>query len=55
MNGVAAGSWSGGVCAIVRTADWAETIVAVVETDLGKENVTKDQLLVAIWEFLCFL
>ena len=27
----------------------------VVLNDLGKENVTKDQLLVAIWEFLCFL
>ena len=54
MNGVAAGSWSDGVYAIVRTADWAEAIMSVVENDLGKENVTKDQLLVAIWEFLCF-
>ena len=27
----------------------------VVLNDLGKENVTKDQLLVVIWEFLCFL
>ena len=54
MNGVAAGSWTDGVYAIVRTADWAEAIMAVVENDLGKENVTKDQLLVAIWEFLCF-
>ena len=54
MNGVAAGSWSDGVYAIVRTADWAETIISVVENDLGKGIVTKDQLLVAIWEFLCF-
>ena len=54
MNGVAAGSWSDGVYAIVCTADWAEAIMAVVENDLGEENVTKDQLLVAIWEFLCF-
>ena len=54
MNGVAAGSWSDGAYAIVRTADWAEAIMSVVENDLGKENVTKEQLLVAIWEFLCF-
>ena len=54
MNGVAAGSWSGGVYAIVRTADCAEATMAFVENDLGKENVIKDQLLVAIWEFLCF-
>ena len=54
MNGVAAGSWSDGVYAIIRTSEWAEAIMSVVENDLGKENVTKDQLLVAIWEFLCF-
>ena len=55
MNGVAAGSWTDGVYAIVRTEDWGEAIMEVVLNDLGKENVTKEQLLVAIWEFLCFL
>ena len=55
MNGVAAGSWTDGVYAIIRTEDWGEAIMDVVLNDLGKENVTKDQLLVAIWEFLCFL
>ena len=55
MNGVAAGSWTDGVYAIIRTEDWAEAIMEVVLNDLGKENVTKEQLLVAIWEFLCFL
>ena len=54
MNGVAAGSWSGGVYAIVRTADWAEAIMYIAENDLDKENVAKDQLLVAIGELLCF-
>ena len=54
-NSVAAGSWTAGVYAVIRTEDWAEAIMEVVLNDLGKANVTKDQLLVAIWEFLCFL
>ena len=48
MNGVAVGSWTDGVYAIIRTGDWGEAIMGVVLNDLGKENVTKDQLLVAI-------
>ena len=50
MNGVAAGSWTDGVYAIVRTEDWGDVIMEVVVLNgLGKEKVTKDQLLVAIW------
>ena len=55
MNGVAAGSWTDGVYAIVRTSDWGEALLDVVREDLGSEDASEEELLVAIWEFLCFL
>ena len=55
MNGVAAGSWSDGVYAIVRTSDWGEALLDVVREDLGSEDASEEELLVAIWEFLYFL
>ena len=55
MNGVASGSWSDGVYAIVKTEDWSAALLSVVSTDLGGEGASEEELIVAIWEFLCFL
>ena len=41
MNGVAAGSWSDGVYAIVRTEDWAEAIMSVVIHDFGTRRTSR--------------
>ncbi|MAV11925.1 MAG: hypothetical protein CL861_00440 [Cyanobium sp. MED843] len=54
MIGVAAGSWSDEVYAIVRTADWEKKLKRVWSDELGELNVTEDELIVAIWEFLCY-
>ena len=55
MNGVAAGSWSDGFYAIVRTADFDVLLKAILTEDFGAEDCTEDELIVAIWEFLCIL
>ena len=55
MNGVASGSWSDGVYAIVKTEDWSAALLSVVSADLGGEDASEEELIVAIWEFLCFL
>ena len=55
MNGVAAGSWSDGVYAIVKTEDWSGALLSVMTADLGREDASEEELIVAIWEFLCFL
>ena len=34
MNGVASGSWSDGVYAIVKTEDWSAALLSVVSADL---------------------
>ena len=55
MNGVVPGSWSDGVCAIVKTDDWSAALLSVVSADLGGEDASEEELIVAIWEFFCFL
>ena len=55
MNGVAAGSWSDGFYAIVRTADFDVLLKAILTEDFGAEDCTEQELIVAIWEFLCIL
>ena len=55
MNGVAAGSWSGGFYAIVWTADFDVLLKAILTDDFGAEDCTEEELIVAIWEFLCIL
>ena len=55
MNGAASGSWSDGVYAIVKTEDWSAALLSVVSADLGGEDASEEELIVAIWEFLCFL
>ena len=39
----------------MRTSDWDEALLDVVREDLGSEDASEKELLVAIWEFLCFL
>ena len=38
MNGVAAGSWTDGVYAIVRTSDWGEALLDVVSRRFGERR-----------------
>ena len=55
MNGVAAGSWTEGVYAIVKTEDWEQLLREIMNADLMSEGVEEGTVIVAIWEFLCII
>ena len=55
MNGVAVGPWSDGLFAIVRTADFDVLLKAILTDDFGAEDCTEEELVIAIWGFLCIL
>jgi site-specific DNA-cytosine methylase/integrase len=55
MNGVAAGSWTDGVYAIVKTEDWEQLLRDILTDDLMSEGVDEGTVIVAIWEFLCII
>ena len=53
MNGVAAGSWTGAVYFVFRTADWAELRKASVRAFQLRD--VSDDVIIATWELLCFV
>ena len=55
LNGVAAGSWTDGIYAVIATADWEDAVRSAVAEDIGEDNIDMATLTVAIWELLCFL
>ena len=55
MNGVAAGSWTDGVYAIVKTEDWEPLLREILTDDLMPEGGEEGTVIVAIWEFLCII
>ena len=52
MNGVAAGSWTDGVYAIVKTEDWEQLLREIMTDDLMSEGADEGTVIVAICKFL---